>query len=183
MVEEEILVNIPGKIDDQMNSMLLAPVSCGEIKAAIDGLGSLKAPGPDGLSGVFFQKHWETVKEEVSGAVLAFFEDEKLPGEINATLVSLVPKVPMAESLNQLRPISCCNFIYKVISKIVVTRLKKLMGNIISPNQSAFVGGRLIQDNLIIAHEAFHALKRKEKGGKDFMAIKLDMNKAYDRLE
>lgn len=89
----------------------------------------------------------------------------------------------MPESLNQLRPISCCNYIYKVISKILVLRLRGFMGGLVSHNQSAFMGGRLIQDNLIIAHEAFHALKQKSRGERENMAIKLDMSKAYDRVE
>lgn len=75
-----------------------------------------------------------------SRAVLDFFEGGRLPREVNSTIVSLIPKVPMAESLNHLRPISCCNFIYKVVSKIVVTRMKGFIGDIISPIQSAFVG-------------------------------------------
>lgn len=66
-------------------------------------------------------------------AVLDFFEGGRLPGEVNSTIVSLIPKVPMAESLNHLRPISCCNFIYKVVSKIVVTQMKGFIGDIISP--------------------------------------------------
>lgn len=178
-ISPEILLNIPSQVTAGMNQMLEARVTETEVKAAIEGLGSLKAPGPDGLNGAFFRNHWEAIKGEVLQAVLGFFDGERLLGEINETLVSLIPKVQMAESLNQLRPISCCNFIYKIISKIIVMRLKGIMGQLVSENQSAFVGGRLIQDNLIIAHEAFHALKRKDRGGKDYMAIKLDMNKAY----
>lgn len=97
--------------------------------------------------------------------------------------MTLVPKVLMPETINQLRPISCCNFVYKVISKLIVLMLKKFMGGPTSPNQSAFVGGRLIQDNLIVAQEVFHALKRRDKGSRENLTIKLDMNKAYDRLE
>lgn len=72
---------------------------------------------------------------------------------------------------------------YKVISKLVVLRLESFLGKIIIENHSAFVGGRLIQDNLVVAQEVFLALKRKNSGGKENLAIKLDMNKAYDRLE
>lgn len=116
-------------------------------------------------------------------AILNFFQVGDIPGSINETLVALVPKVPLPESLNHLRPISCCNFVYKVISKIMVARMKRHMDSLITPNQSAFVGGRLIQDNLTIAHEVFHSLKRRDRRGKDNIAIKLDMSKAYDQME
>lgn len=112
-----------------------------------------------------------------------FFNGEDIPNEPNETMVTLIPKVPLPESINQLRPISCCNFTYKIISKIIVLRLKSCMDKLISPNQSAFVGGRLIQDNLIIAHEVFHSLKKRDSGGRNNVAIKLDMSKANDRLE
>lgn len=164
-ISDEIRGCIPNCISANMNTLLLRPVSELEIKKVVDGLGALKAPGPDGLNGLFFQKNWETVKTDVIKVVLDFFEGGCLPSEVNETIVSLIPKIPMAESLNHLRPISCCNFIYKVISKIIVVRMKDLMGSVITPNQSAFVGGRLIQDNLIVAHEAFHALRKKDKGG------------------
>lgn len=72
---------------------------------------------------------------------------------------------------------------FKVISKIMVLRLKGFMGNWITPNQSAFVGGHLIQDNLLIAHKVFHDLKGRGKHSKESVAIKLDMSKAYDRVE
>jgi len=106
-----------------------------------------------------------------------------LPSKINETVVALIPKVPMPETIGQLRPISCCNYIYKILSKIVVARLKKIMAKIITPNQSAFVGGRLIQDNFIVTHEVLHYLQRDRFGKKGGFALKLDMSKAYDRVE
>lgn len=123
------------------------------------------------------------MKTEVCKAVCDFFNGGNIPDELNETVVTLIPKIPLPESINHLRPISCCNFIYKIISKLIVLRLKQLMGSLISLNQSAFVGGRLIQDNLIIAHEVFHSLKRRDARGRENIAIKLDMSKAYDRLE
>lgn len=174
---------LPQVVQPFMNDRLLDLVSDGEIKTAVDSLGATKAPGPDGLNGLFYQKNWETVGRAVCEAIHRFFREGVIPKELNETVVTLIPKVPLPESINQLRPISYYNFIYKIISKIMVMRLKPFMGNLISANQSAFVGGRLIQDNLIVAQEVFHALKGRERGGKVNMALKLDMNKAYDRLE
>lgn len=159
---------VPKLINDDMNYLLTRPVDDEEIRGAVFSLGALKAPGSDGLNGLFFQKNWETLRVDVCNVVQAFFNMGFIPPEINETLVTLTPKVPLPESINHLRPISCCNFIYKILSKILVMRLKKFMGHIISPNQSTFVGGRMIQDNLAIAHEIFHALKkeiREERSG------------------
>lgn len=182
-LDEECIQCVTGKVTTHMNEELNLPISDLEIKLAVDSMGDMKAPGPDGLNGLFFQKNWDIIGRVVCTAVKDFFDNGQLPTELNETVVTLIPKVPMPECLNQLRPISCCNYIYKVISKIFVLRLKRFMGGLISHNQSAFVGGRLIQDNLIVAHEAFHALKQKTRGGKENMAIKLDMSKAYDRVE
>lgn len=85
-------------------------------------------------------------------AVKDLFNTGFLSPEVNETVVALTPKIPLLESINQLRPISCCNVLYKILSKIMVLRLKSFMGDLITPHQSAFVGGRLIQDNLAIAH-------------------------------
>lgn len=157
---------IPRLVTTQMNDCLTRRVSSDEIKLSLDSLGAMKVAGLDGLNGLFFQKNWGTVKEDVTREIMDFFENGNLSSEMNEIVVSLIPMVPMPKSINHLRPISCCNFIYKMISKIVVARLRPFMGDLISQNQSAFVRGRLIQDNLIIAQEAFHAFKNKTRGGK-----------------
>nr|XP_025616646.1 uncharacterized protein LOC112708946 [Arachis hypogaea] len=180
---DSVVNNIPVRVTEDMDKELSAEVTEEEIRKAVFSMGSLKAPGPDGLNGLFYQKHWEIIKKEVCAVVREFFRNGFLPEEISETIVVLIPKVKDPEELNQLRPISCCNFIYKIITRVIMLRLKGLLEDIVSPTQSAFVGGRLIQDNVVIVQEVYHSLNRKGRDGSENVAIKLDMNKAYDRLE
>ena len=101
----------------------------------------------------------------------------------NDTLITLIPKIDNPLNLTQYRPISLCNVFYKIISKILVNRLKPILGQCVSQNQSAFVPGRQIIDNVLMAHEYIHRLNRKRNGKESYMAIKLDMSKAYDHVE
>ncbi|CAL8992300.1 unnamed protein product, partial [Prunus brigantina] len=102
---------------------------------------------------------------------------------LNLTHIALIPKIPNPESVSQFRPIGLCNFSYKILSKVMANRLQPHMANIISSSQNAFIPGRQIQDNLIIAHEIFHYLKLKKSKKHFDLGVKLDMNKAYDRVE
>ena len=178
-----VLNLISPKITEEMNRELLKPVDKEEIKKAAFELGANKAPGPDGFSGMFFQKFWNLFEEDIFIAFNSFFQSGFLLKALNLTNIVLVPKVKSPESASQFRPISLCNFIYKIFSKVLVNRMKPIMSNIVSPTQSAFIPGRQIQDNIIVAQEVFHHLKRRKKGNHFQMALKLDMNKAYDRVE
>lgn len=102
---------------------------------------------------------------------------------INQTCASLILRCKQPKSLKDFRPISCCNVIYKIISKTLANRLKPLLDRIISVNQSASISGRLITDNALLAFETFHAMKHSPSGKNNAFALKLDMSKAYDRVE
>lgn len=111
-----------------------------------------------------------------------FFNHNLSLREINHTNIALIPKVNVPETVAHFRPISLCNVTYKIITKIVINRLKPVISKCISQNLGAFAPGRSIFDNILIAHELFHDFKRK-KGSRGAMAVKLELEKAYDVLD
>ena len=103
--------------------------------------------------------------------------------EINHTNFVLILKMKTPSTPKDFRPISLCNVIYKLISKVLANRLKRILPDIIDECQSAFVKGRMIFDNIMVAHETIHSMRSKETGRIRWLAAKMDMSKAYDRVE
>lgn len=163
--------------------MLTLPVTEAEIKIATFQLGAFKAPGPDGFNGHFYQHTWEEVRISVCKMVKGFFENGDDLEALNVTNMILIPKIDNPETVSHFRPISLCNFGYKIIAKVLANRMKSALDACISEQQRAFIPGRLIQDNSIIVHEAFHYLRNKKTSNKHEVALKMDINKAYDRIE
>ncbi|KAA3460755.1 reverse transcriptase [Gossypium australe] len=136
-----------------------------EVLAALKGMGPIKAPGPDGFPALFFQRFWHIVGNDVTKFCLGFLNDNQELGQINFTDIILIPKTQSPTSLANFRPISLCSVLYKTVAKI------------------AFVPRRLISDNILLAYEILHTFRQKRTGKKGYMAVKLDMSKAYDRVE
>ncbi|KAL5555846.1 hypothetical protein UlMin_038082 [Ulmus minor] len=166
-----------------MDLQLDGPFGAEDVRAAVFQMAPSKSPGADGMYAFFYQKYWAIFGDEVTTTCLGFLNEGLGLGSINETLITLLPKVKCPTHITEFRPISLCNVLYKIISKMLATKMRSVMDSIISEEQSAFIPGRLISDNAIIGFECLHALKRRRSKKKGFLALKLDMAKAYDRVE
>ncbi|GJU52672.1 aspartic peptidase [Tanacetum coccineum] len=160
---------------------MVRDVTNDEIKAAMFDIGDDKSPGPDGYTFVFFKKGWSIVNQDVCNAVRDFFSNGFLLKEINHTFVALIPNVCTPLRVNDYRPISCSNVIYKCISKIITNRIIDRIKEVVSDNQSAFILGRHISNNILITQELVHNYHRKR--GPPRCAYKIDIQKVYDTVD
>src|SRR5436189_4314082 len=127
----------------------------------------------------FFHTNWNIIGKEIIGSIQHFFSSGRLLSSVNHTSLSLIPKVSKPSTLSDFRPISCCNSLYKFISKCLANRLQKVNGYLISPSQSAFIKGRSITDNILLAHELVRNFNRKY--GRR-CCLKLDLRNAFDSV-
>lgn len=161
--------------------LLNKPFSTLEVESSARSMSRFKSPGPDGFQPVFYQESWDVVGESVTRFGLEFFASGVLPAGMNDAMLVLIPNVLKPEKNMQFRPISLCNVLFKIVTKAMLLRLKKLMPNLIGPSQASFIPGRLSTDNIVVVQEVVHS-KRRKKGRKGWMLLKLDLEKAYDRI-
>ena len=179
----KVMEAVEPKVTADMNQELTKVFTREEVDLALKNMEPLTAPGPDGMPPIFFQSFWSVVGDDVTFAVLDCLNNCRIPPDLNHTFVTLIPKVKSPEFISEFRPISLCNVIYKLFSKVLANRLKKVLPYLVSENQSAFQAGKVITDNILMAFETLHYMKNHQSGKTGFMALKLDMSKAYDRVE
>ncbi|GJS49062.1 hypothetical protein Tco_0599183 [Tanacetum coccineum] len=142
------------KLDENVALDMTRAVTTQEVKSVLFSMGNDKSPGPDGFT---------------------------ILKELNHTIIALIPKVKSPTRVNDYRPISCCNVMFKCISKIIANRIKESLKDLVSPNQSAFVPGRSIADNVLLTQELMHNYHLDR--GLPRCAFKVDIQKAYDTVD
>ncbi|XP_020275897.1 uncharacterized protein LOC109850319 [Asparagus officinalis] len=174
------IIQIGPCLSEEQASCISCPVSKEEIKKPVFSMSDNNASGPDGYSVAFYKSSWEIVGDEVTLAIEEFFKTGKLLGAVNSTSITLIPMVQCPQNPSKFRSISCCNSIYKFISKILAKILQSVMGAIISEAQSAFVKGRKISSNILLAHELAKNYGRKHLSPRAM--INIDIKKAFDSI-
>ena len=140
---------LPCITEDENASFLTTP-SPEEIKSTLFHMQDLKALNPDGFPVLFYKPLWPTIGKDVTDAVISFFQLYSMPRKVNKSLIVLIPKIANPTMVNHFRPISLCNVVYKIISKLLVTKLRPLLDKFISPAQSAFIPDKWIAKNQVI---------------------------------
>lgn len=177
----EVFQDVKG-IPSSAHVLLEAEPTAHETFKALMTLGANKAFGPEGFSARLIQEKWPSFGPAIMKEVGVFFQTGVMPPHIGRSNLVLIPKVEEAVQVTDFRPISVCNVIYKLISKILTLRLKPFIGSCISRAQSAFIPGREISENVILLKEVLHSFGLASYKNKEF-CLKVDLSKAFDRMD
>ena len=166
-------------IGQQENCMLVGRFSEEEIKSVVWECGSEKSSGPDGINFKFIKQYCQILKPDFLRFLDEFQANGIFPKGGNASFIALIPKVFDPQSLNEYRPISLIGCVYKIVSKLLANRLKRIMPFIIDERQTAFIAGRQLLHSVIIANETVDEAIR---GQKTCLVFKVDFERAYDSV-
>ena len=155
------IVNEGQVLNEEHQSSLSMQFNVEDVREAIFYIEDDKFPSPDGYSSFFFKKSWHLVGEEVTGVVLDYFQTGRMLKQINATTLCLIPKCEQPLNVSQFRPIACCTVLYKVISKMLCKRLKKVLPFLVNPMQGAFIEDRVIWHKFFLYRVILKHYKRK----------------------
>ncbi|CAA7045932.1 unnamed protein product [Microthlaspi erraticum] len=145
---DEALWYVTEKVNPDINQFLTKPPSNEEIRLAIGDINPEKAPGPDGMTSLFYQQFWEITTKDVIAMVKEFFTSDSFDARLNQTNICMIPKSERPQEMSEFRPISLCNVSYKIISKVLCKRLKRFLPKLISETQSAFVAKRICEGGI-----------------------------------
>jgi hypothetical protein len=169
----------PRFFSDEETRTMDSQVTLDEIKKVLEDFEKSKSPGPDGWTVEFFLEFFDILGETLRGAVEESRITGVVTGGLNATFITLIPKTDKPATFSDFRPISLCNLVYKLISKIISNRIKPALSSLISKEQFGFLDGRKIIDAIGVAQECIHSIKVKKMKA---LVLKLDLKKAYDRV-
>lgn len=169
------------RCSDVDRDALTREVTDEEIRKVLFSMPNDKSRGPDGFTSEFFKASWSIIGNDFLIAIKSFFVKIFFPKGVNSTILALIPKKDEVKEMKDYRPISCCNVLYKVISKILANRLKGLLPGFISESQLAFVQNRLLMDNLLLATELVKDYHKDSVSPR--CAVKIDILKAFDSVQ
>ncbi|XP_074300778.1 uncharacterized protein LOC141632098 [Silene latifolia] len=178
----QLIGNIQNRVTNDDADFLGKPYTAKEVRQAVFQMGPMKSPGPDGIPAVFYLRCWHLVKRDCTKAILSILNSGAVLKEMNRTVIALIPKCDSPEEVKDYRPISLCNVIMRIITKCITNRMQRVMGYLVGDYQNAFLAGRNISDNILLAHEAIHKVNSHKHGKSGRVAFKADMSKAFDRV-
>ncbi|XP_026410669.1 uncharacterized protein LOC113305892 [Papaver somniferum] len=168
---------IPDIVNSEDNKILEKIPSQEEIKEAVFCLNQDGAPGPDGYAGIFYREAWNIIKEDLTNVIQFCWSNQLIPSGLNSNFLILLPKIQGAKKASQFRPIGLSNFCFKIFTKIPTIRMSNLIQKIIYPQQCAFIKGRNIHEQVLLASELVNEMNTNIKGGN--VALKLNISQTY----
>ncbi|PKU59129.1 Putative ribonuclease H protein [Dendrobium catenatum] len=167
-------------VTDLQSNLLISPILEDEIKKAIFKGSSNSSPGPDGFNYHFYKATWHIIGPQLCNAIRFFFLKGYLPNGIKATALAIIPKHRNASTISEYRPISLCNTLYKIMAKIIASRLISIMPSIVKNTQAGFIKSRISTDSILLANDLLSLVNKRGAG--NIFCAKIDIRKAFDSV-